>query len=226
MFLFIPVPLTTRVDRDRKITTGDGVVLGVGVDEGEGNAGVLLDVGGAVTDVLLDGTVDDVLEAISAGLLVGQGGAHPRLDVAHLEPKRLAAAGPGAADVEMAHLPERASDLVDGVAEVGEAVVKGGGGAGIGAVVGLPGEVGHVGRHVLGLRQADRDGHARQLLRVPLHRYGVTGERREAELRVEGRAAACADEISAVGVGGGARVGVSYGWDWFDDEHEEGGEAE
>ncbi|PON87359.1 hypothetical protein TorRG33x02_168510 [Trema orientale] len=170
------------------------------VDEREGIASVFLHLVGPADDVGLHRAVADVLEAVRTGLLIGESGAHPRLDVAHLEPERLPP-GAGNAGVEVAHLAERAADLVDGVAEVGEAVVEGGGGAGVGggAVVGLAGDVGDVGGHVLGLGEAHGDGGAGELSRVPTHGGGVAGERGEADVRVERRAAACTDEICAVG---------------------------
>ncbi|KAL6990139.1 hypothetical protein U1Q18_015886 [Sarracenia purpurea var. burkii] len=54
---------------------------------------------------------------------------HPRLHVAHLEHERLTARS------ELLHLQQRASNLVDGVAEDSGTVVEGDEGTGIGGVV-------------------------------------------------------------------------------------------
>lgn len=120
-------------------------------------AGHLLHILGSLGDVGLQGPFRHVLEAVRAGLLVRQRGAHPRLHVAHLEQERPAAGAGGAA--QLAHLGERIVNLAHSFVEVGEAVVKSGRGSRVGAVVGLAGDVGDVSGHAPGLSEADADGY-------------------------------------------------------------------
>ena len=56
-------------------------------------------------------------------------GAHPRLHVTHLKPKWHTSSSGGS---QLAHLLQRATDLVHGVIEVGEAVLESGGGTVVG----------------------------------------------------------------------------------------------
>lgn len=157
-------------------------LTGVGVDESQSVAGELLDVGDAIAYIRFHGTFRYVLESVRAGLLVGECGAHPRLHVAHLEEEGSGALAGGA---NLPHLLQRPADFVHGVAQVREAVVHRHRRARAArAIVGVTREVGDVGRHAVGLGEADADGHARQLAGVLLHRIGVAGEGGEAHVRV------------------------------------------
>ena len=55
--------------------------------------------------------------------------AHPHLHVTHLKPKRHTSSSGGS---QLANLLQRATDLVHGVIEVGEAVLESGGGTVVG----------------------------------------------------------------------------------------------
>lgn len=110
----------------------------------------------------------------------------------------------------MAHLLERAAYLVHGVPQVGEAVAKGGGGAGVGAVVGFAGDAGDVGGHAVGLGEAYGYGDPSQRAGILLDGIGVAREGGVAKIRVEGGSATCSEEGGAGRIGGCGVVGVDY----------------
>lgn len=97
--------------------------------------------------------------------------------------------------------------------------MRGGCGAGVGAVVGSAGGVEEVPGGGADPGEADRDGDAGEPGRVFLDGAGVAGEGGVAEFRVEGCAAARADEVCVVGGGGGGSGCGS--WAEEDEEEEE-----
>lgn len=141
------------------------------------------------------------MEAVGAGLLVGEGSAHPRLSVGHpprhLRPhQRLHAAqlvrGP-------VHLVGGIAELLDAVAQRGFGATEGGAGSAEGGDVGAEGAdagEGDVGCDAGELGEATPDG------------GGVGGEGSEAEVGVVGEVAARADEL---GVGVAAVEGGAVG---------------
>lgn len=161
-----------------------------------------------VADVGLHRTVRHIAESVRTGLLIRERGAHPRLHVAHLEPERRRVDV-----VDLAHLLERAADLVDSVVEVLEAVVERGGGSAVGAVVAGVGEVGDVAGHSAGVGEADGNGDASEGGRILLNGVGVAGEGGVADVRIESDEAATADELGTIGggVGGGGGIGIGGG---------------
>ena len=98
-----------------------GFLVNITINEGKCIAGELLRILGPIAYLQFDDAVSHIFESVRARLLVGKRGAHPRLHVTHLKPKRFTS-------FHLSHLSERAANLVVGVAEGGEAVLKGGGG--------------------------------------------------------------------------------------------------
>ena len=108
-----------------------------------------------ITHVTLQRPIGHIFKPIRTGVLVGQGGAHPRLHVAHLEPKRVHSQTRGS---ELTHLLQRAADLVDRVAEIGEAVVQSRGGSAVRSILGLANQSGDVGSHAASLGETHAYG--------------------------------------------------------------------
>lgn len=169
-----------------------------------------------ITHVTLQRPIGHTFKPIRTGVLVGQGGAHPRLHVAHLEPKRLDSQTRGS---ELTHLLQRAADLVDRVAEIGEAVVQSRRGSAVRSVLGPASQSGDVGGHAASLGETHAYGDFGELTGALLYGAGVTGQGVVAEVGVQRCAAARADEFCAVGCGigcGSAGSLVSEGWGWLE----------
>lgn len=144
------------------------------IDESQRIASDLLHLQDPVGHVRFDGdytSIIYIIKAVDAGVLVGEGSAHPRLHVAELEPELLGAASSG----QGSHLVEGFSNLVDSIAQHREAVMEGGGSSAVSGVVGFVGEVSHVEGHVLGAGEAHAHGYSGQPTRVTLYCIGIPG---------------------------------------------------
>jgi hypothetical protein len=82
-----------------------------------------------ITHVCLQRPIRHIFKSVRTRVLTRQGGAHPRLHVTHLKPKRHTSSSGGS---QLAHLLQQATDLFHDVIEVGEAVVENGGGTMVG----------------------------------------------------------------------------------------------
>ncbi|GER31067.1 T-cell acute lymphocytic leukemia protein 1 [Striga asiatica] len=123
-----------------------------------------------ITHVCLHWAVVHVIKPICTRVLVSEGGAHPRLHVADLEPQPLSSPR------QAAHLPEGPSYLVHRVLEHRQAVPEGGGGPGVWPVVGPSGEVAQIRRRSGCPRQAYADGDGGEAGRVTADGGGVARE--------------------------------------------------
>ncbi|XXG40702.1 hypothetical protein AAC387_Pa01g1352 [Persea americana] len=189
-----------------------GTCGGETVDKIKCIAGHTSDINDLLPNGLLDGAVNAV-ETVEAGVLVREGGAHPRLGVVHLPLERNGS--------EVPELRHGACELVGGVRQLLNAVVE----SRPLFLVARPeaDEAGSEGGDVVGPMQADGDGGEGYVV-GGLGGAGDGGEGVDAEGRVLGVSARVLDELVACGVGffGGSVTGFGGESEEREEEEKEG----
>lgn len=167
---------------------GSGVRRSIVVDERESITSDMSHINHSGSNRSLDFPVQGLSgEPIAASGLIGQGGANPRLHIAHVPGEILAL---GSAQFE---LLQRSTEPVDAIGDLLDAVLESGSFSGLEAL-----ELVEFGDEVTGREgpvEAEREGGLDELLRVLLDGGGVVGEGFEAEGGVLGGAAGGFDEV-------------------------------